>query len=132
MASDFMMGDGFVAWSLDGEEGARVGEGFSECQRSIARLEKDYAEATDPGDREFIAVEIAAARWFDASTASDNEVGLGESHYLCYNRRLTRELLRICKAALKAERSAQKNRPWPEWAKEAAVAGWKPPEGWKP
>lgn len=23
-------------------------------------------------------------------------------------------------------------RPWPDWAKQASAAGWKPPKGWKP
>ncbi len=36
--------------------------------------------------------------------------------------------LKKAEAALKA---AQANKPYPEWAKQALAAGWKPPRGWK-
>jgi hypothetical protein len=37
-----------------------------------------------------------------------------------------RAALRLCKAALKAEREM------PAWAKTATLAGWKAPKGWQP
>lgn len=41
--------------------------------------------------------------------------------------------LRLAKAAIKAALSeAREGREWPEWAVQAAAAGWKAPKGWKP
>lgn len=41
--------------------------------------------------------------------------------------RTAREALRAAKLALK-----NVDVPMPEWAKQAAAAGWRPPKGWKP
>lgn len=35
-------------------------------------------------------------------------------------------------AARAAVKLATAKVPWPEWAKQALAAGWKPPKGWKP
>lgn len=40
-----------------------------------------------------------------------------------------RKALAQINAAIKI---AESERPWPEWAKQALEAGWKPPSGWKP
>lgn len=40
-----------------------------------------------------------------------------------------KKALAAAKASLKVRQSAK---PWPEWAKQALAAGWKPPKGWQP
>lgn len=60
-----------------------------------------------------------------AAGATPDEGGRGKA-FVWYSSKAAQSALRLCRAALKAEREL------PEWAKAALAAGWKAPKGWKP
>lgn len=103
-----------IVWVVDGEDGAEVGD-FAWGQ----------ARPKDPDDVESWLVYHAAKPLADGRRSS--RVGFRFS-----TKRRANEALRAIRAALRADRDAQKNKPWPEWAVKAAEAGWRAPKGWSP
>lgn len=98
-----------ICWLIaeTGEAGAFLGDYLSR------------GSPPDCGDDHFVTTEAARA----AGAEYDDEGLLWESQSA------VRKALTAANAALKAHRSAK---PWPEWAKQALVAGWKAPKGWQP
>lgn len=104
--------DEFVlTWFCDGEEGGSIGD----------RGEK-AGKGQEPTDREvwetWIAERIAA------ETASGR---IGRLEYYWESHKAAATALRTIKEAWK-----HRERPLPEWARQAIAAGWKAPKGWKP
>ncbi len=122
-----------VAWAYEDDEGAWVGQ---EVEKTIDQLKAEKADAyKDRNDEgrdkfEYTSVEIAAKEW-----AEQNPKGLIQSHggFEFENVTTAKRFLAAMRATLKAARSEyDTGAPWPEWAKQAHAAGWKPPKGWKP
>jgi hypothetical protein len=61
-----------------------------------------------------------------AAAETKPDEGGGGKAFVWYSEASARAALRLCKAALKAEREM------PAWAKTATLAGWKAPKGWQP
>lgn len=69
---------------------------------------------------------------FTASRAAAAAKPTGHDPYRGFywdTRSAAQKALTACNAAL---RMCRDNKPWPEWAKQALAAGWKPPKGWTP
>lgn len=100
-----------LIWIVDGEEGAEVGD----CPISGRGPEPDDRSDWECWVAERIAAESGAAtprrcygfRWETRSQAT--------------------AVLRQIKEAWR-----HRERPLPDWAKQALAAGWKAPKGWKP
>jgi hypothetical protein len=63
---------------------------------------------------------------FTGCVLYNEAVSGGGKAFVWYSEASARAALRLCKAALKAEREM------PAWAKTATLAGWKAPKGWQP
>lgn len=125
----------YVAWfdEADGE-GARVGQ---DNKKSIEKLKEECEEARGVRDEEglsmfeYFFVEIAAKNWHAKDMRDD--VHPEDFGYEFDSDATCRKFLAAMKVALKVAQSEyDSNVPWPEWAKQAEAAGWKPPKGWKP
>jgi hypothetical protein len=125
----------YVAWfDEDDGEGARVGQ---ESLLSFDQLKAELEECRGVRDEEglsmfeYFSVEIAAKNWHAKNMRDD--VHPEGSGYEFDESKTCKKFLAAMKAALKAAQSEyDSNVPWPEWAKQAEAAGWKPPKGWKP
>ena len=123
----------YVAWfdEEDGE-GARVGQ---ENQESIDKLKKEREKARGVRDEEglslfeYYSVEIAAKLWHSQHSGVYPEAFGYEFESDATCRRFRAAMNAALKSALSEYDS---NVPWPEWAKQAEAAGWKPPKNWKP
>lgn len=123
-------GSYYVGWCMDGDVGAWVGQdakksvGLLTGERNVARTKRNE------DDFEYLTVEIAAIKWVGEHTEDARPVYEG---YSFESKRRAFEFLKAMRAALKAaKREFNDGVPWPEWAKTAEAAGWKPPKGWKP
>lgn len=96
-----------ICWWIDGEEGAHLGDYLSGGPSPPE--DDDHYIATEAALTVEAETDCAGLYWETRAAAS--------------------KALTAAKAALKAHRSAK---PWPEWAKQALVAGWKAPKGWQP
>lgn len=121
-----------VSW-LDeeaGDEGAWIGQ---DANTSLASLQAKLATAKqkrDYDDYEYLAVEIAAQKWVEASPDGVSRHGHGFEFETVTKAKQFLAAMRAEMKAAKAEFTT--GVPWPEWAKQAKAAGWKPPKGWKP
>jgi len=122
----------YVAWFDEDGEGARVGQ---DHQLSLDKLKESVEEARGARDEEglsmfeYFSVEIAAKRWHSQHSGVYPE----DSGYEFESGSACKRFLAAMRAAMKSARSEyDSNVPWPEWAKQAEAAGWKPPKGWKP
>jgi len=124
----------YVAWiDVDGEEGAHIGQ---EHKRPLAELrdamnvsKNDRASDTARSDFQFYAVEIAAREWVSTHPSASR----GHDGYEFESEASAKKFCAAMRAALKAaDAEYDTGVPWPEWAKQATAAGWKPPKGWKP
>lgn len=128
----------YVAWcdDVDGE-GGRVGQ---DHEKSEKELREHLANAKDDRsesgfDRfEYLSVEIAAKSWVKAARGADKENTRAGKFGIEFDSLSTaKRFLAAMRAAVKAAKSEYDTGvPWPEWAKLASAAGWKPPKGWKP
>ena len=126
-----------VEWDLDGDPGAWVGQ---DASSSLESLKTQAAKAKQRRDEdgwsefEYLAVEIAAKEW--ATEKKNRDVflrrGIGGG-YEFESMSAAKRFLAAMKSAAKAARHEYDTGvPWPEWAKQAQAAGWKPPKNWKP
>jgi hypothetical protein len=128
--------DDHVSWCdtydrYDGE-GGTVGQDRS-CP--LATLQSRLAEAKSArewDEYEYLAVEIAARNWC-AHPGVAGQVQ-GKVHgYVFDSEALAKRFLVAMRAAAKVARiEFDSDVEWPEWARAALAAGWKPPKGWKP
>jgi hypothetical protein len=58
--------------------------------------------------------------------------GNDERGFYWYDFGDAKHALALAKQLRRQWKDQRKNRPWPDWAKKAAAAGWKPPKTWKP
>lgn len=128
----------YVAWcdDVDGE-GGRVGQEYhqneSQLRSYLDSAKKDRSEAGL--DRfEYLSVELAAKNWIKTVTGADKENTRSGKFGIEFDAPTTaKRFLAAMRAAAKAAKSEYDTGvPWPEWAKLASAAGWKPPKGWKP
>lgn len=107
--------DGYgIIWVVDGEDGAEVGDfAFGRAR---------------PKDQDGVDAWLA---YHAAKPLADGVRGAQEGFRFATKRRAN-EALRAIRAALRADKDAQKNKPWPAWAQSAAAAGWRAPKGWVP
>lgn len=103
-----------IIWVVDGEHGAEVGD-----------FAFDWARPKDQDDVDpWLAYHAARPLADGGRGACDG--------FRFTTRRRANEALRAIRAALRADKDAQKNKPWPAWAQAAAAAGWRAPKGWVP
>jgi hypothetical protein len=126
----------YVAWfDEDDGEGARVGQ---DSETPINKLVAEQAKARGVRDEEgfamfeYYSVEIAARKW--VAEHGKHVAKIRSTYgYEFEAPAWARKFRAAMNAALKSARSEyDSNVPWPEWAKQAEAAGWKPPKGWKP
>jgi len=121
-----------VAWcDEDGDgEGAWVGQDKGTPVAKL-RTKKDAAYVKrDLSDFEYFAIEIDAREWVEQNRDLVTATMAG---YTFESVSVARRFLKEMQASLKAARAQYETGvPWPEWAKTAEAAGWKPPKGWKP
>lgn len=97
--------DTHLVWISDGEEGAYVGQELS----TEAHLATALARASDRDSREYLVVELAAARFasaFPESLVYDERRGA----WAAQNRTAFRAFAAQCRAALRAERAEARSR----------------------
>lgn len=102
-----------IVWHLadEGDYGATLGE--------MRYTVRDLAKATSE-DWDHIAATVALGQTVGVQRDSDG--------YYWDSHTQARAALRAAQLVLKTKAS----KPWPEWATQAAAAGWKPPKGWTP
>jgi hypothetical protein len=120
-----------VSWydNEDGE-GGTVGQELK-CSIAVLGERAGKAKAKRDGDEyEYLMVEIAAQEWCSALDAGVTKCLYG---YEFETAALARKFLVAMRAAAKAAKhSFSSDVEYPEWARTALAAGWKPPKGWKP
>jgi len=123
-----------VAWFEDGEEGALIGQESGvasmtlDQRRAAARKNREPAGLSD---FEYLSLEIAAREWLFAHPQVEHSVASGG--YVFDAESSAKRFLAAMKVEMKAARVAYDTGvEWPDWAKAASAAGWKPPKGWKP
>lgn len=119
-----------IAWYFPEEEdiGGRIGEWIHTSDDLVA-VEEEIRQAAKTGSvddelfekRENIVVAIAAS--------TTRNVQARTFGYLWESRSDANAALRLINGAIK---NLSRDVPWPDWATQAAAAGWKPPKNWKP
>lgn len=126
-----------IEWNDDGEPGAWVGQDASSSLESLkAQAAKAKQRRDDDGwsEFEYLAVEIAAKELAKKEKDSDIFLRRGVSGgYEFESMAAAKRFLAAMKSAVKAARHEYDTGiAWPEWARQAHAAGWKPPKNWKP
>lgn len=122
-----------VSWFDEdaGDEGAWIGQ---DHRLPLSVLEQKLATAKaarDFDNYEYLSLEITARSWVKLDGGTD--VTAAAHGYQFETSSKAKKFLTAMRAALKtAKVEFESNVPWPEWAKLASAAGWKPPKGWKP
>lgn len=124
-----------VSWiDDDGEEGAWIGQDAALSVHALkAQAQKAKLKRSDDGwsEFEYTAVELAAKEWAKRNPGIAFE--RPAAGYEFESHADAKRFLADMRSAAKAARSEYDTGvPWPEWAKQAQAAGWKPPKNWKP
>jgi len=110
-----------IQWELQGDEfdmGAYCGQSKTKPSDKIP---------SDLEEREFWAYERAGFQTIEEGPKG--YCGHDSTGFWWETERQAKEALAKIKVLAKATLSSV---PWPDWAVQAAAAGWKPPKGWKP
>ena len=119
--------DGFIlAWSLD--DGDEIGGFIGDENPSSEAILSNLGAAKKSGREDDVIHWLAyqACRSLPESSGVWHDSANG---FVFPEKKLASSVLRQIKVELQAWRSGK---PWPEWAKTAAAAGWKPPKNWHP
>jgi len=124
--------DLYVAWIVDGDEGARVGQDSTLTREALeARLKKAHKDR-DFEEYEYTFVEIQARDWVTAEKVKI-DVRVHRDGYVFDSRSAVKKFLAAMRGAARlAKTQFNTDVDMPEWVKKAVAAGWKPPKGWKP
>jgi hypothetical protein len=117
-----------LQWYLeeDGDLGLTLGEG--ETHESLSKMDKAITRRGTVGEDPDGKVEHAVTTLAAWKHEGMHLAPQGQGFYW-ESKKGAAEALRLVKVAIK---ELKDNKPWPEWAKQAAANGWKPPKGWKP
>jgi hypothetical protein len=114
-----------LQWNLGDEDdmGATLGE--CEDRKSLHKLEQDFKSGkVAEVDKEHVAATLAAWKHEDVQYSTYDRDG-----FYWETKAGATQALRLANIAIK---ELKDNKPWPDWAKQAAAHGWKPPKGWQP
>ena len=120
-----------LAWESDGEQGTIVGEDRlvwptieSVKKWSIESVKKGLAKMTNRDNRDcFLAVQACL---------ETPHVGARKDTPRGFEYKVKKDAEAARKAANALIQLDRKSKTWPDWAVQAAAAGWKPPKSWKP
>jgi len=113
----------FIAWLLDDDYGASIGELCSSSGILPAEPSIDHADEVSIADYEnwFVTKIVAESK--------DVEFDRHERRFVWETKTAAFQVLRNVRARLRAWRQ---DIPLPDWAQQAIAHGWKMPKGWKP
>lgn len=121
-----------VSWTDEeaDDEGAWIGQDANTPLDTLRAKMATAKQKREFDDYEYLAVEIAAQNWVSGSPAGVSQAGHG---YEFETLAKAKQFLAAMRAEMKAAKAEYDSGVlWPEWAKQAQAAGWKPPKGWKP
>lgn len=116
-------------WLADEDDtGAVIGDECSGDQRPLLLI---WARNLEQGKVPEEDIEHYAATVGAASHKRTEMYTGGGSDFGFYwtSKKDAQQALRLAQLRIK---EVNANTPWPQWARDAVVNGWKPPKGWKP
>lgn len=119
-----------IAWVDEDDEGAWIGQDAATPTYALTGKLAEAKKKRDFEEYEYLAVELASREWVGKAGEGVSRANDG---YAFESMAKTKKFLIAMRAAMKVARSEfETGIPWPDWAKQAKAAGWKPPKGWKP